>query len=249
MTRRLLWLLPFAAVAALVLATRPGTATLPPSTASAAAVTAGDTTPLITSVGTGQVDGTPDLLTVVLGVETRSASSQAALKDNANRANALIATLKSHGVAAADIATSQLSISPTYTNDGSHITGYSVSNTVTAKIHDLANAGSVIDAAAAAAGDAIRVQQISFSIDDDSSLLAAARADAVRRAHDQAAQMASAAGVHLGRLRSLSETTTTPPPYQPFQGAAAAAPGAPSPILPGTQQLTVTVTAQYEIEQ
>jgi hypothetical protein len=205
--------------------------------------------PAITAQGTGRVKGQPDLLTLLLGVETRAASSEAALKDNSNRANALIDTLKGHGVAAADIATSQLSISPTYDNNGQRITGYQVSNLVTARLHDLRGAGAVIDAAAGAAGDAIRIQQVALTFDDDSARPATARADAVRRAHDQADQMAKAAGVRLGKVRSISEGTSVSPQPYPLRGAGLAAGAPPTPIQPGTQELTVDVNVVYDIEQ
>ena len=251
MSRRILQLLPFLALAALVLATRPGPGGTPgiPAVQAAQPIPSTDQ-PVISAQGTGRVSAPPDLLTLVIGVETRAASSDAALKDNANRANALIDTLKRHGVAAKDIATSQLSISPTYDNNGQHITGYQVSNVVTAKVHDIQGAGQLIDAAAGAAGDAVRIQQIAFGFDDDSALLAQARTDAVRRAHDQADQMAKAAGVKLGRVRSISEGSEVSPGPRYSLGAAGA-PGnaAPTPIEPGTQQLTVTVTAVYDVEQ
>ncbi|HEX3607049.1 MAG TPA: SIMPL domain-containing protein [Candidatus Dormibacteraeota bacterium] len=249
MPRRLLWILPFAALAALVLITRPGQGGLAPTSLAASPLPSGSENPVITAVGTGQVKGQPDLLTLVLGVTTRAASSQAALKDNANRANALIDTLKSHGVAAQDISTDQLNINPTYTNDGRSITGYEVSNLVSARLHDISRAGSVIDAAAGAAGDAIRVQQISFGFDDNSALLAAARSDGVRRAHDQADQMARAAGTKLGKVRSISEASSSQPDQYAPKAYSGAAAGAPTPILPGLQQLTVTVTVVYDIEQ
>jgi uncharacterized protein YggE len=251
MSRRILQLLPFLALAALVLATRPGPGVTPgiPAVQAAQAIPSTDQ-PVISAQGIGRVTAPPDLLTLVIGVETRAASSDAALKDNANRANALIDTLKRHGVAAKDIATSQLSISPTYDNNGQHITGYQVGNIVTAKVHDIQSAGQLIDAAAGAAGDAVRIQQIAFGFDDDSALLAQARTDAVRRAHDQADQMAKAAGVKLGRVRSISEGSEVSPGPRYGLGAANA-PGnaAPTPIEPGTQELTVTVTAVYDVEQ
>jgi uncharacterized protein YggE len=252
MSRRLLvQLLPFVVLAGLVLATRPGPAGTPSIPAVQAAQTLpSDQPPVISAQGIGRVTAPPDLLTLVIGVETRAANSDAALRDNANRANVLIDTLRRHGVAAKDIATSQLSISPTYDTNGQHITGYQVSNVVTAKVHDIQNAGSLIDAAAGAAGDAVRIQQIAFGFDDDSALLAQARADAVRRAHDQADQMARAAGVRLGRVRSISEGSSVEPgPRYNVGLAPGAAQAAPTPIEPGTQNLTVTVTAVYDVEQ
>ena len=252
MSRRILQLLPFLALAALVLATRPGQGGTPaiPAVQAAQALPSTDQ-PVISAQGIGKVTAPPDLLTLVIGVETRAASSDAALKDNANRANALIDTLKRHGVAAKDLATSQLSISPTYDTNGQHITGYQVGNLVTAKVHDLQNAGSLIDAAAGAAGDAVRIQQIAFGFDDDSALLAQARADAVHRAHDQADQMARAAGVKLGKVRSISEGSEVSPGPRYNVGMAPGAAGgaAPTPIEPGTRDVTVTVTAVYDVEQ
>src|SRR5206468_1752851 len=146
-------------------------------------------------------------------------------------------------VEAKDIQTSQLSINPTYDDKGQRITGYQVNNQVTATLHDIANAGGLIDAAAGAAGDAVRVQSIGFSIDDDSALKAEARTQAVHLAQLQAEQMAKAAGVKLGAIRSISEVpASSPMPYYDVAaGRTAGAPGAaPAPILPGQQELSLT---------
>src|SRR2546429_9153820 len=93
----------------------------------------GSTAPKITVHGVGRVSGTPDLLTVVLGVETRAPKATDALPDNSRRANALVDLLKQRGVDKRDLQTSQLSINPQYDEKGRVITGYDVSNLVTAK--------------------------------------------------------------------------------------------------------------------
>lgn len=199
---------------------------------------------LITAQAVGTVTGTPDLLTVSLGVETRSETARAALDENNRLAGDVIAVIKANGVAPEDLQTSQLTINPTF-DDGSRVTGYLVTNMVTARLRDIGAAGALIDAVGTAAGDAVRVQQISFSIDDDSALRAAARADAVRRAQAQAQQLADAAGVPLGVIRSITELTGSDPiPYP--QAYAADAAGS-VPIEVGTQELSVTVQLTYEI--
>ena len=142
--------------------------------------------------------GTPDVLTVTLGMQTNSGSAQTAIDDNNRLATDTIAVIKGSGVADADLQTSQLTVNPTVPDDKNAITGYQVSNMVTAKLRNIGGAGAFIDAVGKAAGDAVRVQQLSFSIDNDSDLRAAARADAVRRAQAQAKQLADAAGVGLG---------------------------------------------------
>jgi uncharacterized protein len=209
--------------------------------------------PHVAARGVGLVKGTPDTLRVVLGVETRSASAQEALAANNQKANALVDTLKGKGVEEKDIQTSQLSINPTYDDKGQRITGYQVNNLVTATLHDIAGAGALIDAAAGAVGDAVRVQSMGFSIDDDSALKAEARTQAVHLAQLQAEQMAKAAGVKLGSIRSISEVPASSPMpyYDSVASGRAAAPGAaaPAPILPGQQELSLTVDVVWDIAQ
>jgi uncharacterized protein len=210
--------------------------------------------PQVAARGIGLVKGTPDTLRVVLGVETRSASAKDALAANNEKANALVDTLKGKGVEEKDIQTSQLSIHPTYDDKGQRITGYQVNNTVTATLHDIAGAGALIDAAAGAVGDAVRVQSIGFSIDDDSALKAEARTKAVHLAQLQAEQMAKAAGVKLGAIRFISEVPASGPMpyYDKFAEGRAAAPAAgaaPAPVLPGQQELSLTVDVVWDIAQ
>ncbi|HYH51371.1 MAG TPA: SIMPL domain-containing protein [Acidimicrobiia bacterium] len=212
-----------------------------------------DRTPRIAARGVGQVKGTPDTLRVTLGVETRSASAQEALAANNDKANALVNTLKEKGVDAKDIQTSQLSIHPNYDDKGQRIVGYQVNNIVTATLHDIGAAGGLIDAAAGAVGDAVRVQSVAFAIDDDSALKAEARTQAVRLAQLQAEQMAKAAGVKLGRIRSISEVPgSNPMPYSNHyagDAAKAAAGSVPAPVLPGQQELSLTVDVVWDITQ
>ncbi|QBJ98301.1 DUF541 domain-containing protein [Rhodococcus sp. ABRD24] len=204
----------------------------------------------ITTRGVGKVTGTPDTLTVVLGVETRGPEANGTLAANAEKASALIETLKGRGVAPEDIQTSGLSVQPTYESGSGRINGYQVTNQVTATLHDLGGAGSLIDAAASAAGDAVRVQQTTFSIDDDSDLRAQARAAAVQQAQAQAKQIADAGGVKLGSIRSITEVPPnqiqpdpfmrTPSPNMAFDMA--------TPVAAGSQELSVNVAVVYDID-
>ena len=198
----------------------------------------------ITTRGVGTVAGTPDTLTVVLGVQTRAASAADALADNNTRAGGLLDVLRGRGVADKDLRTSGLSISPTFDTDG-RITGYEVANEVTATLRDIAGAGALIDAAAQAAGDAARVQQIAFGIDDDARPRAEARADAVRQAVTQARQLADAAEVGLGPILSITEVTDGRPPVPAARMDAAAQ--AAVPIEPGTQDVSVSVEVVHAV--
>ena len=212
----------------------------------AAGGSGGDTTG-VRVAGRGKVEGTPNVMTVSMGVQTVDGSAQAALDRNNERAAALIKSLKQGGVAEKDIQTSELNVSPNY-NDKGQITGYSVANMVTAKLRNLDKAGAVIDAAAAKAGDDIRLNGVAFSIDDTSQLVADARAKAVKDAVDHANQLAAAAGVELGGIRTIDDTNTDiPQPYQYLQFAEARAAADSVPIERGTQELSVDVLVVFDL--
>jgi hypothetical protein len=200
----------------------------------------------ITARGTGTVTATPDVVTVTLGVQTEAGTAREALDANTGAATALLDVLRGAGVDPADLRTSDLAVYPSYGDDGRRITGYQVTNRVEAVLRDLAGAGALIDAAAGAVGDAIRVDGLTFSVDDDSAARAAARGDAVRRAVAQAREMAGAAGVALGPLLSVTEVPAPGAP-QPFAVADAAAAQAAVPLQPGSQEIEVAVDVVHAI--
>lgn len=227
-----------AATATLLLAGCAATAAPPGASATGAG-------PGIVTRGVGTVTGTPDRLTIGLGVQTRAPSADAALEDNNTRAAALIEVLRGRGVADADLQTSGLSISPTF-GENATITGYEVGNRITATLCDVAGAGALIDAAAQAAGDAVRVDQVSFALDDDGEPRARARAEAVREAQAQAQQLADAAGVTLGPILSITEVSAGAQPPEPFARDQVAAASA-VPIEAGSQEIAVTVEVVHAI--
>ncbi len=200
--------------------------------------------------GTGEVTGVPDTLTVSIGVSVLRPSVDRAVADAAEKADALISALKSAGVAEKDIQTANYSIFPEYDyrGEGQELRGYRVNNTVVAKIRDVDAAGSVIDAATSVGGDDVIVQGVSFSIDDDSALVEAARAKAFDDARKKAEQLASLAGVSLGAPISITESFSSVPPI-PYFGRAEAlgADQAVTPIEPGQQAVTVTVSVRFAI--
>jgi uncharacterized protein YggE len=215
-------------------------------TAATTPTTTSATGPAINVAGHGEVEGTPDVMTVTMGVQTSDPSAQAALQRNNDRANALISALKGQGVAAKDIQTVDLNVSPNF-DKNFHVTGYSASNTVSAKLRDLSKAGEVIDAAALTAGQDVRLQGVSFSIDNTSSLVAQARADAIKDALAQGKQLADAAGVKLGAIRTIDDTGTQVPDAQLNNGQTFAQASAAVPLEAGSQQLSVDVVVVFDI--
>ena len=234
------------AVAALAFAVLPGAVLLGGCASGSTPELGRPASPSITTRGIGTVRGTPDTLTVELGVQTRAASAADALADNSSRTTGLLDVLRRRGVADADLRTSRLSINPTYDQNGG-ITGYEVTNQVTATLRDVAGAGALVDAAAQATGDAARVERIGFEIDDDAEPRARARADAVRQAVTQARQLADAADVSLGPILSITEVTAGGPLPPAAARDSAAAASAAVPIEPGSQEVSVTVEVVHAV--
>jgi uncharacterized protein len=202
--------------------------------------------------GNGMASATPDQVTVTLGVETTAKTAQAALADNNTRADELIKTLKAAGIDPKDIQTNQLSVNPQYDTTGRKVNGYRVSNVVTATIRDVKKAGGIIDQAASVAGDAIRIQGVTLSVSDGSPEMAAsmktARANAIADARTQAEQLATAAGVKLGALRTISAGSFSAPPIVLSQfGREAAADAKSVPLEAGSQQVSADIDLVFDL--
>ena len=220
--------------------TGPTAASGQPATLAAAASSA-----RITVTGTGTVTGTPNQLVLNMGVQVNGPSVSSALGRANDAVVAVTAALRAQGVAAADIQTSGLSIWPSYPSGSQVPNGYSVSESLTATLNNLSAAGTQINAAVHAGGDATTVSGVSLNLTDDSSLLAAARARAVADAKAKAAQYAKALGEPLGPVVSITDQASAQPVQQ--YGMASAAAGKSVPISPGTQQLSVSITAVFAV--
>lgn len=199
----------------------------------------------ITVTGTGNVSGTPDTLTLSMGVQASAASVGSALQQADAAVTAVTAALRGLGVSAADIQTSGLSIQPTYQSGQAQPAGYGVSESIEVTLSNLGRAGTQISAAVRAGGNAAVIDGVSLDLRDTSGLLAAARAAAVADAKVKAAQYAKALGRTLGPLVSMTEATA--PPAVPQYAAMPSARAAGVPVSPGTEQLTVTVTAVFAL--
>jgi hypothetical protein len=204
------------------------------------------TMPGITVTGTGTVNGTPDTLTLDLTVTQTKSNVSDALSAASGTMNSIDAALTGSGVASADLQTSGASVQPNYQyNSGSSsIDGYTATESLTATLRDLHKAGSQISTAVQAGGNAVSVNGVSLDIQNDSSLMSAARTAAYADAQSKAQQYATAAHETLGKAIQVTETVNTPPPTpEPYAGAAASSGSVP--IKAGSQQLSVTVTVVF----
>jgi len=77
------------------------------------------------------------------------------------------------------------------------------------KVRDIDEVGEVIDDAVEAGGDLLRVNRISFGIEDSTVLYDEAREEAMADAYAKAEQMAALAGVRLGKLIYMTDSPAT----------------------------------------
>ncbi len=213
---------------------------------------AADTNPpqhTISVSGTGRVLVKPDVADISLGVRVERGKAKESEIAAAELMGKIIDALKAAGVAEADIQTANLSLQPTYdySSSKSTITGYATDNVVSITVRDLTKVGETVDAAVDAG--ATQVNGVSFRVDDQSKVEAQARAAAMKDAKSKADALASAAGVNITGIASISEVSSPfPTPYPDVMSAGApAADRAVTPVEPGKVTLEVTVTVMYRI--
>jgi len=163
--------------------------------------------------GTGKVTVVPDIAILRLGIEAQADSVAEASSQAASAMAAVKAVLIASGVAEKDIKTQRYSILPVTQwieeEREQIITGYEVTNMVTATITDVDKAGSIIDAVAEAGDDLTRIDGISFTVDDPMPYYNEAREKAMEDAIAKAQQIAEIADVTLGKPTYISDSSNS----------------------------------------
>jgi uncharacterized protein YggE len=198
--------------------------------------------------GLGKVSGTPDVLRVQLAVEVRRADVSAALRDANTIQNKVRSAVRADGVDAKDMQTADVSLYPSYTNKGVP-NGYTVNESLTVKLRNLARAGKTIGDAVIAGGNAARVQGVSFALEDNAALLDQARDAAYGDAKKKAQRYAELSGRTLGQVELVSEQVPDAAQPMPYarDALASAAPAQSVPLDAGQSQVSVSVTVRWSL--
>ena len=208
--------------------------------------TTGERTIVVSGHGTVQV--TPDVADVWMGVQTTAPTSQEAMDTLGTKSTALVDTVTALGIPAEDIKTSGLNLWPTYGNDGTSIDGYQASTSVTVTVREVGRVGEVIDAASGFVGEEFTLGGISFSYDDPEAVLQQARAAAIDNARVRADQFAEAAGVEVGDVVRIVESSASSLEPRFAAGDMAAAAESTVAIAPGSQDLAADVTVVFAMD-
>ena len=203
--------------------------------------------PQIVTSGEGEARVTPDRATISIGVQSRAPTAAAAGADNSRRQRAILDTLRSLGLASEDLSTNNYNVSPEmqYTPNGAappKVIAYTVTNTVRAEVRKLDDIGRLIDAALAKGAN--EISSLQFRSTKADSGRRAALGAAVLNAKADAEALARAAGGTLGSLIEVSSTSVAPPRMFDVAMRTASA-KAPTPIEPGEQTISASVTVRW----
>lgn len=198
---------------------------------------------------TGRVSRTPDLATITAGVVTQAPAAAAALSDNARRMDAVVKALKAAGIAARDLSTSNVGLSPQYRYAEKQppvITGYQASNSVAIRFRDIARSGAVLDALVRAGANQIDGPNLSLS--DPEAALDEARTQAITKARARAELYAKAAGLTVARIVAIGEAGENGgdrPRPMPMMRASMAQADAETTVLAGETDVTAAVNVRF----
>ena len=198
---------------------------------------------LVTVTGEATVAAAPDIALIRIGVTSQGKNARAASDANAREMTVVLAAIKETGVADKDIQTTSLSLQPQYDPNktgAARLIGFAANNQVTVKIRDIGQLPAILDRAISAGAN--EMSGIEFVVSEQSKLLDKARTEAIEDARRKAELYATAAGMKVGRVMSISEEGTVPPPraFQAMRAGAAV-------VAPGEQTLRAVVTVSYEL--
>ena len=199
---------------------------------------------------TGDVTRVPDLAVITAGVVSRAATASGAMQQTASRMARVRDALRKAGIADRDIQTSNVSLSPEYVyanNEPPKLNGYSASNQLTVRFHDIASTGKILDALVAEGANQINGPNL--TIEHPEAALDEARSKAIATGRARADLYARSLGLRVVRVVSVSESGGySPPPPMPPMVMAARAEKDQTFIDPGEQKLQVSVSMTFELQ-
>jgi uncharacterized protein len=206
-------------------------------------------TATISVTGEGTVSSIPDLAIISLGVTTTADTAAAAMDANSASLTAVLDRLKAAGVEPRDMQTSNLTLNPNWVSydsgSTSKIQGYTASNILTVQVRALDKLGTVLDGSITDGANTLN--GVTFGVAEPRPALDEARKKAVADAIARATLLVEAAGVKLGPVVSIAESSGLSQPMPMFRMEADAAGSVPT--AGGEVGLTASVTMVFEIIQ
>lgn len=210
-------------------------------------------TPQIFNISaTGKATAVPDLATATFGVVSQASTPEEVKVNGAGKMNAVIAYLKQMGVDSKDIQTTRFNISPRYQYQSGKntIVGYQADQTVTVIYRKVDESKKQLETSL----DAItqygvnNIQGVSFSFSNDEKLKQLATQNAIEKAKQNAEALTVEAGLKLGRLINITQSSNDFQPSPMAYNMMAKAASAPANNIElGSQEVVSNVTLVYQL--
>jgi len=210
--------------------------------------------------GSGEVIVTPDIAILILGIVSQEETVAASQSKASDAMAKVMKALTDSGIAQKDIQTGSFNINQrTRWDDKTQteiVTGYQVTNMVIVKVRETGKAGTIIDSVVQAGQNLIRISGINFPVEDPANYYQQAREKAMANARKKAEQLATLAGVTLGKPTYVVEGDQSSVIYNRgimnMGASGMIAPPAPTelpPISAGETRITLNVQVAYSISQ
>lgn len=213
---------------------------------------------IVSTSGTATVKVDPDKVSVTIGVETNGETAEEAAAANAELMEKVLTALRDLGIEDDQISTNWYSVYPTYEwrsppcieiypqppecDPKNEITGYVAHNSVTVTLDADEDIGSVIDAAVAAGATNVNGAYFFVSTERQEEIRNSLIEAAIDNARVRANSAAAAVDMEITGVKSISlNDVYFPVFYRDF----AQAEGMSTPILPGQQEISMTVQVTF----
>jgi uncharacterized protein len=216
----------------------------------------------VSTSGSATTKVQPDKFTVTVGVETNGITAAEAASANAELIAKVIAALKQLGISEKDISTSSYTVFPVYSVvkdmnscrvmegypippecfSDQVITGYKASNSISITLDTNASidAGKVIDTAINARANTVQGAYFFISTERQEEIRTGLIDDAIENARHRAEAAANAVDMHISGVKSINLNDVFFPIFAKDPALAVD-----TPILPGQQEVTMTVNIVY----
>lgn len=224
---------------------------LPPVMAAPAPKAPAEPAATVSVTGTGSVSRAPDMARISLSVTAEGKTAAAAVAGMSKDLTHVLSRLKAQGIAAHDMQTAALNLSPQWAqrkpgqSGPAQINGFVASTRVTVTVRNLDRLGLVLDEVVKAGANGFA--GLSFALSNPGPVRDAARKAAVQDAIHKAGILAAAAGLTLGPLRSMSDSAGSARPAPLVMRATAM--GSAVPIAKGVLRTQASVHMVFTLSK
>lgn len=202
----------------------------------------------VTVIGSGSVRVTPDVVRLDLRVGHDAADVAEALTGATRSLTSVIEAVRAAGVAESDLRTLDVSVNQRWDNNGTAV-GFTAQQQLGVVVRRLDATGEILEAGAAAVGNALLVDQVRLDVYARDDAEQRARTAAFANARSKAEQYAALAGAELSEVLGVSELGATPVGAQRQKGFAAdmAMAASAMPVQGGDLDVTAAVTVTWTL--